>query len=192
MALTQKGADDPWTAEDDKQLIDLKTEGKTWAQIAEITGRPVHALKHHWKDINPDKQNNQNYKPEEKKDNNNGSANNNEAEITKPTKAEKKAAKKAAKTEAGAPTKPASVKAASAAKAASVTKSDGQARFTLGEWRTLQEDDVFSFGELQCLSELMLRDERQRWLRLASAFYDKTGRRVHSEDIREKFESMGA
>ena len=190
----QKGADDPWTTEDDKQLIDLKAEGKTWAQIAEITGRPKSALQHHWKDINPEKQNNQNNKSEEKKDNNGGGNDKNDAnnDEAKPTKAEKKAAKNAAKAEAAAATKPVSAKAASAAKTPSAAKSDGQARFTLGEWRTLQEDDVFSFAELQCLSELMLRDERHMWLRLASAFYDKTGRRVHSEDIREKFESMGS
>lgn len=64
-------------------------------------------------------------------------------------------------------------------------------RFTGDEWKNLQEDDLFSFGELQCLTELIMRDERQRWLRIASAFADRTGRRVHSEDIREKFEEIG-
>ena len=61
----------------------------------------------------------------------------------------------------------------------------------MGEWMTLQEDDLFSFGELQCLSELIMRDEAQRWFRISGAFFDKTGRRVHSEDIREKFEQIG-
>ena len=75
--------------------------------------------------------------------------------------------------------------------AAGSTRS-GQARFTMNEWQTLQEDSLFSFGELQCLSELIMRDQSQTWLRIAAAFYDKTGRRVHPEDIREKFESMAA
>jgi DUF1680 family protein len=52
------------------------------------------------------------------------------------------------------------------------------------------EDDIFSFGELQCLSELITQDGRQRWLRIASRFADRTGRRVHPEDIREKFAAL--
>lgn len=71
------------------------------------------------------------------------------------------------------------------------SKSRSEARFTRGEWMTLMEDDMFSFGELQCLSELLMQDERQRWLRVASRFADITGRKVHPDDIREKFAEMG-
>jgi len=85
--------------------------------------------------------------------------------------------------------KPASAKAASVAGS---RRSNGEARFTMKEWLTLQEDDLFSFGELQCLSELIMRDQSQTWLRIASSFYDKTGRKVHPEDIQEKFEQMAA
>ncbi|KAK5120496.1 hypothetical protein LTR85_006151 [Meristemomyces frigidus] len=74
----------------------------------------------------------------------------------------------------------------------STPRNGGEAKFTMNEWMTLQEDSLFSFGELQCLSELILRDQNQTWLRIAAAFYDKTGRRVHPEDIREKFEEMAA
>ncbi|KAK3112822.1 hypothetical protein LTR53_010503 [Teratosphaeriaceae sp. CCFEE 6253] len=66
----------------------------------------------------------------------------------------------------------------------------GEARFTMNEWITLQEDSLFSFGELQCLSELIMKDQNQPWLRIAGSFYDRTGRRVHPDDIREKFEEM--
>ena len=79
--------------------------------------------------------------------------------------------------------------AAAPAKASS--KHGSEVRFTKGEWTTLMEDDMFSFGELQCISELLMQDERHRWLRVASRFTDKTGRRVHPDDIREKFEQMG-
>lgn len=37
-----------------------------------------------------------------------------------------------------------------------------------------------------------MRDQSQTWLRIASAFFDRTGRRVHPEEIREKFEEMAA
>lgn len=69
-------------------------------------------------------------------------------------------------------------------------KSRGEARFTMNEWLQLQEDDMFSFGELQALSDLIMKDQSQTWLRVAAAFFDLTGRRVHPEDIREKFMEM--
>lgn len=78
-----------------------------------------------------------------------------------------------------------------ATRAASVVPSTrskhNEARFTMKQWMTLDEDAIFSFGELQLLSELIMRDNNQTWLRVAGRFYDKTGRRVHPEDIREKF-----
>ncbi|KAI7277589.1 hypothetical protein KC345_g6520 [Hortaea werneckii] len=65
-----------------------------------------------------------------------------------------------------------------------------ETRFTLSEWLTLQSDSLFTISELQFLSEIIMRDQNQTWLRIASIFYDKTGRKVHPEDIREKFERM--
>ncbi|RMY83770.1 hypothetical protein D0862_11610 [Hortaea werneckii] len=65
-----------------------------------------------------------------------------------------------------------------------------ETRFTLSEWLTLQSDSLFTLSELQFLSEIIMRDQTQTWLRVASVFYDKTGRKVHPEDIRVKFEEM--
>ncbi|RMZ14124.1 hypothetical protein D0864_00263 [Hortaea werneckii] len=65
-----------------------------------------------------------------------------------------------------------------------------ETRFTLSEWLTLQSDSLFTLSELQFLSEIIMRDQNQTWLRIASVFYDRTGRKVHPEDIREKFERM--
>lgn len=96
----------------------------------------------------------------------------------KPSKADKKAAKKeaaaAAEKKPPATTKPPS-------------KAASDARFTRDEWVTLQEDELFSFGELQLLSELVAQYDAGRWGMVASRFFDKTGRRVHAEDVREKF-----
>lgn len=170
MATSQKDKDAPFTAEDDEVLKRMKGENKSWKEIVEVLGRNQHVLKTHWKEIN-----------EAGGKNDNADTNNNKKD--KENKKDKSA--RAEQKPEPTPSKPASVKAPS------VAGSNGQARFTMHEWMTLQEDDFFSFGELQCLSELMLRDERQRWLRVASAFYDKTGRRVHPEDIREKFAEMG-
>ena len=183
MATTQKDANAPFTAEDDATLKRLKDEGKTWAQIVEVLGRNKGVLSARYKEIKDGGAGNNDTKKEEKKeDNKNGG--NGADEGKKDNSNNKKENKKQDKKPE--PAKPAS------AKAASVAGSNGEARFTMNEWMTLQEDNVFSFGELQCLSELMMRDERHRWMRLASAFYDKTGRRVHPDDIREKFGEVGS
>jgi len=39
---------------------------------------------------------------------------------------------------------------------------------------------------LVLLAHLLERDEQHKWLRIQSAFYDKTGRRLHPLDIKEK------
>ena len=90
--------------------------------------------------------------------------------------------------------KPASAKPASkpsSNKPASVPNSaNNETRFTMTDWLTLQEDDMFSFGELQCLSELIGKDLSQSWQRVAAKFFDLTGRRIHPDDVRDKFERM--
>jgi hypothetical protein len=93
--------------------------------------------------------------------------------------------------------KPASAKPASkppSAKPTSISNSANAAanetRFTMTDWLTLQEDDMFSFGELQCLSELIGKDLSQSWQRVAAKFFDLTGRRIHPDDVRDKFERM--
>jgi hypothetical protein len=65
-----------------------------------------------------------------------------------------------------------------------------ETRFTMTDWLTLQEDDMFSFDELQCLSELIGKDLSQSWQRVAAKFFDLTGRRIHPDDVRDKFERM--
>jgi hypothetical protein len=67
-----------------------------------------------------------------------------------------------------------------------------EVKFTMSEWITLQEDDEFTFRELQFLSELIGKYPDWSWLQIASRFADKMGRRVHPEDIREKFLQMAA
>lgn len=49
------------------------------------------------------------------------------------------------------------------------------------------QDDLFSFAELQLLSELVAKHHADRWGMVASRFFDKTGRRVHPDDVRDKF-----
>lgn len=55
-----------------------------------------------------------------------------------------------------------------------------------GDLVELVEDDIFSADELILLSRLLHRDQRDIWPRIASAFFDKTGRKIHPLDIKEK------
>ncbi|CAD0083179.1 unnamed protein product [Aureobasidium vineae] len=62
--------------------------------------------------------------------------------------------------------------------------------FTLKTMPSLAEDDLFSFGELQALSELIFKDMEGMWHRVSAAFFGMTGRRIAAEDIREKFAGL--
>ncbi|KAK4560365.1 hypothetical protein LTR86_005561 [Recurvomyces mirabilis] len=170
-----------WTAEEDAKLRELWAANTPLKQIAKELKRPQKQCEERYNDISSgggdDKAN------DDKKAEDDGQP--------KLTKAQKKAARKAAEEAEAAKGKDETkreVRKASS-KAQSV-RSNGEARFTMGEWLTLQEDDLFSFGELQCLSEIIMKDQKQTWVRIAAKFYDRTGRRVHPDDIREKFEGM--
>ncbi|KAK3113514.1 hypothetical protein LTR53_009120 [Teratosphaeriaceae sp. CCFEE 6253] len=149
-----------WIADEDTQLKALKAAGKEWKEIGQIMKRGQGQVKDRWRKIGDGGDGGDGGKAETKRNDKKKSGDS------------KKVNKKP---------KPSS-KAGSA--------HGGEARFTMNEWITLQEDSLFSFGELQCLSELIMKDQNQTWLRIAGSFYDRTGRRVHPDDIREKFEEM--
>ncbi|THW52224.1 hypothetical protein D6D25_04029 [Aureobasidium pullulans] len=62
--------------------------------------------------------------------------------------------------------------------------------YTVKTMPSLTEDDLFSFGELQALSELIGKDMEGMWHRVSAAFFGMTGRRIPAEDIKEKFEGL--
>jgi len=188
----KKPSDADFTAKDDKRLMEMKAVNKSWKEITAELDRPKNVLKDRYNHLNAlqggggevDK----NKSGDKKQDGGNGK-DDKQNEKSGHDKGDKKGGKenKQAKGDKNSNEKP-SAKAPS--KAPSRTSSR-DVRFTGDEWKNLQEDDLFSFGELQCLTELIMREDRQRWLRIASAFADRTGRRVHPEDIREKFEEIG-
>lgn len=159
----------PWTEEDDKLLKELWENEAGWKELKNKLHRSKPAIEDRWREINKV---DDSEKPEAK------------AEKPKKEEPKKEEPKKASSAKA------ASVKAASVVSKARSHRSE--ARFTMGEWMSLQEDELFTFQELQLLSHIIMRDPSQSWLRVASSFHDKTGRRVHPDDIREKFEAMAA
>jgi hypothetical protein len=200
------GDDAPWTSEQDKVLKAMKEDTKSWAQIAEAVGTAKHRCQARWKEINPATYgkkedagkkdggggggeqgqqdgenkggNNQGQGKKSKKGGNN--QNNNHNQQNNNTKNDKNQNNN--QNQKGDKTAP--------KHSTNGNTSNNEARFTMNDWLTLQEDDIFSFGELQCLSELIAKDMNQSWDRVAAKFFDLTGRRVHPDDVREKFESM--
>jgi hypothetical protein len=207
-----------WSAEQDKTLKTMKEDGKTWVQIATETGKAKHECQARWKEIRPadgeaqgkqddggnkdnggggngGQQGEQNKGGEEQgqgkknkkgKGGENHQNQNNNQQHKNNKKGEKKDNKNYSNQQNHKPTKTASAPPNNPPPA----NTKNEARFTMTDWLTLQEDDIFSFGELQCLSELIAKDMNQGWQRVAAKFYDLTGRRVHPDDVREKFESM--
>jgi hypothetical protein len=195
------------TEEQDQILLQMKAEGKTWAEINVVIGRSKNTLqarfkqlKAEGKEITPGDNGAQEQKGEDgkkgggkggkkgekgggKEDKGGDKNENDQAEggDRAENKNKKKENKKQDKAEKGE--KPPSEKKSS-------SKSGSEVRFTKGEWMTVTEDDMFSFGELQLLSELLMQDEGQRWLRIASRFADMTGRKVNPYDIQAKFSEM--
>ncbi|KAI7184663.1 hypothetical protein KC363_g7587 [Hortaea werneckii] len=206
-----------FTAEEDAKLKELKDTNTTWADIASRMHRPVQELKTRWGQIKPKmndqkpqqqgkgsgkgKQNQQNNKQQGKKGGKPQTKEQEEAAAKKREERQKRREEtekpvSLAPAPAPAPDNPkkptnGSIQPLPGALPTNTAAAAGdETRFTLHEWLTLQSDSLFTLSELQCLSEIIMRDQNQTWLRIASVFYDKTGRKVHPEDIREKFEQM--
>lgn len=227
----ENGEDAPWTEAQDKTIIAVKGDNKTWADIVKEVGRSRHEVVARWKEINPnkgknedagkkdngggggnqgeqpeknkssneqansqgqgqgkknkkgnDQNNNNNQNQQKKNDNKQGNSknkNNNQQNNKQNNNKNNDKSKNQNAHHNKASDKPAAKQS-----------NNGEARFTMNDWLTLQEDDIFSFGELQCLSELIAKDLNQGWQRVAAKLFDLTGRRVHPDDVREKFESM--
>jgi hypothetical protein len=129
--------------------------------------------------------NQQNQQNHQKKNDNNDKSNQDKKEAEKKLESKKEEEKPKSSS-----SKPASIKPSSIKPASKSNNAANETRFTMTDWLTLQEDDMFSFGELQCLSELIAKDLGQSWQRVAAKFFDLTGRRIHPDDVRDKFERM--
>ncbi|GAB7325552.1 hypothetical protein MBLNU13_g09553t1 [Cladosporium sp. NU13] len=219
-AKKNDGEDAPWTEEQDKTIIAMKGDNKTWAQIGLEVGRAKREVSARWKLINPNKGqdadagkkdnggggsdkgqqnkggNNQGQGKGGKRNkggannqNNNQNNNNNNQQKKKNENKQNNNKKDDKNKDQNNNQKSYSNKPA-AKQPSNTGNTTNEPRFTMNDWLTLQEDDIFSFGELQCLSELIAKDMNQGWQRVAAKFFDLTGRRVHPDDVREKFESM--
>ncbi|KAM3418743.1 hypothetical protein BST61_g4717 [Cercospora zeina] len=170
-----------FTDDEDKELRELMQADANWKTVARALKKPQDACKKRWEEIGGDAAKAEPRKEDPpKQEDSTGKDAKKENTQTEDTKLENNK-------------KPASVKQASkaASVAESVRSTGSSIKFTMSEWRRLQEDDFFSLDELQLLCQLIGKKGQASWLGIASAFHDKTGRRVHPDDIKEKFEAIG-
>jgi hypothetical protein len=144
-------------------------------------------------DAQQNNQNNHQKKNDDKNDNKNTNEKSNqdkkESEM-KPSSSKKEEEESKPTSKPASAQKPASNPPSNKPASVSNNSANNETRFTMTDWLTLQEDDMFSFGELQCLSELIGKDLSQSWQRVAARFFDLTGRRIHPDNVRDKFERM--
>ncbi|KAF2159152.1 hypothetical protein M409DRAFT_61101 [Zasmidium cellare ATCC 36951] len=172
-----KKNDDDFSKKDKQKIKELLESGTGYKQIAEALGRARvdQPLKDEIAKIKAEgggdkkKDEGGSKDKEKKKDGDGGGKNENKKDKEKSKKDEPKKA---------------------ASNAPSHRSHRSEARFTIEEWKALQGDELFTFDELQLLSEIIMRDPGQSWLAVASRFLDKTGRRVHPDDVRDKFDQM--
>jgi len=177
-----------FTEDHDKQLRELMATGANWKIIAKTIHKPQDACKKRWEEIGGDaasKDESQKQEPN-RKESQQDAASTGQSDKKEDTSIAKSDTKKEEYK------KPASIKVPSKAGSVpgSVRSTRSSVKFSIREWRTLQEDEFFTFEELQLLCQLIGKDGGRSWLRIASAFHDKTGRRVHPDDIREKFKAL--
>ncbi|KAL9090373.1 MAG: hypothetical protein Q9159_002000 [Coniocarpon cinnabarinum] len=166
-----KPPDSGFTPEQDAQLKQLKDEKKSWKVIATIMGIEKGKLQGRFRDLMQAAHGGDAKKDEGKKD---------EGKKDAPTTEEKAAeARNDAKPEEKTEGKGKGKKNKGPA-AAEVKPNDSDASV-----RVLEPDDLFDFEDLQVLVQLCSGDEDEKWERVASRFFDRTGRRVYWGDIRE-------
>ncbi|KAK4507746.1 hypothetical protein PRZ48_001481 [Zasmidium cellare] len=168
----EKKNDDNFSKKDKEKIKELLDSNTGYKQIAEALGRAKvdKPLKDEIAKIKAEGGDKKDDSKDKKKDGDGGGKKENQKKEKEKSKTDE-------------PKKPASV-------APSHRSHRSEARFTMEEWRILQEDEMFTFGELQLLSDIIMKDRSQSWLAIASRFLDKTGRRVHPDDIKDKFDQM--
>ncbi|EEP81041.1 predicted protein [Uncinocarpus reesii 1704] len=137
-----------WTAEQDFQLLKLKAENAPWRAISASIGKPVYVLKDRWGVIQPKTM----------------------APIKKPKAREEP---KPAKPEGN--NKPSGRRVSFSEPL--VTNNDGARDADLSK-KVLYLDEAFTLEEVILLNQIAAKYDEDKWIRVSSRFFDKTGKRL--------------
>lgn len=164
-ANKDSSSENTFSAEQDAKLLEMKADNKSWKDIAAEIGKAQWQLKARFKEIKPADGNTAN-KPSDGKAKG-GKKQNGDNKANQGKKVDLKNAKHSKDGEGD------------------------EAKFGIDEWMELTEDDIFSFYDLKILRDLVAQDAEWMWLRIASRFFDETGKRVDGSEIKKKFDDMG-
>ncbi|GAB7361185.1 hypothetical protein MBLNU230_g1217t1 [Neophaeotheca triangularis] len=205
-AVEEKDRNEPWTDEEDAKLAELKAEGKPWKAIAEeIAGRPVWQCKQRFKELpadgnklrggkdSKDKLAGAGVKRDEGKSDKGGKGEAAKGKTAQDGKKLTKKEKKALKAAGGdLATDPDPLVPGAWPASRPLRSTHGGTIHNEGVVRIMDEDAMFNYGELRCLVELINIDPDASWQRVAARFFNRTGRRVEAEDVRDKLEFWSA
>ncbi|PGH28368.1 hypothetical protein GX50_08895 [[Emmonsia] crescens] len=157
-----------WTTDDDDTLRRLKAEDLTWKAISTSMGRPVQALKSRWGIIRPAV----------------------EYKIQRPhTSAQYEASSRSQQQQQQAETHRRHERRVSFSEPL-IMNGKTDTTTTTSYTRTpkkkiLYVDENFSLEEILLLNKLAAQYDEEKWLRISSRFYDKTGKRLLPQEARE-------
>ncbi|KAF2102859.1 hypothetical protein NA57DRAFT_52407 [Rhizodiscina lignyota] len=158
---------DTFTTEQDAELVKMKSDNKTWKEIAEALGKPKHVLTKRYKELQQKDGGQQHGGQSGDRD---GGSNKGKKE--KQGKGENKDAWNADK---------------SWKKKEKEVVEEVQEQT---EYVQIEEDEDFSTEALEAISRAMHNDNAQYWLRIQERVFKETGWKFHPKDIQEKMESV--
>ncbi|KAK2811052.1 hypothetical protein FQN50_002387 [Emmonsiellopsis sp. PD_5] len=146
-----------WTTDDDDNLRRLKAEGMTWKAISTATGRQVHVLKSRWGIIKPAVEY-QNKKPA----------------VNEPTPPPQETNTNRHQ------------RRVSFSEPLIIGKAESSyTRTPTPKKKILYVDENFSLEEILLLNQLAVQYDNEKWLRISSRFFDKTGKRLSPQEAKE-------
>ncbi|OJD17615.1 hypothetical protein AJ78_02314 [Emergomyces pasteurianus Ep9510] len=154
-----------WTTDDDDMLRRLKAEDMTWKAISTSMGRPVQSLKTRWGIIRPAV----------------------EYKIPRPhTSAQCETGSKSQQQQQQAETHRRHERRVSFSEPLVMNGKTNPTTYTrTAKKKILYVDENFSLEEILLLNKLAAQYEDEKWLRISSRFYDKTGKRLTPQEARE-------
>lgn len=171
-----KATEDTFTEEQDAKMLEMKKDNKSWREIAEATGKAQHLLKKRFKEIKP-------AEPDAKP----AKQSHDQSKEDKAAEHKAKGLEEKRKQEEAKAQHAVEVGANVAAAATAHAQAQNEAKMTMEEWRALTTDETFTYSDLQTLALIVNGDTDHRWQRIASRFFDLTGKRIHPEMMKRKF-----
>ncbi|PGH01346.1 hypothetical protein GX51_05277 [Blastomyces parvus] len=154
-----------WTTDDDDTLRRLKAEGMTWKGISTSMDRPVQALKTRWGIVKPAV----------------------EYMIQRPhTSGHCETSSRSQQQQQQAETRGRHERRVSFAEPLVMNGKNDTTTYTrTPKKKILYVDENFSLEEILLLNKLAAQYDEEKWLRISSRFYDKTGKRLSAQEARE-------